>query len=253
MSIKSIKSGYRGISALAGNFPFSPADLSGLKLWLDADDASTITLNGSDVSQWNDKSVNAYNFAQSTAALQPERTLSGQNGKTVLTFNNEALTNASIDWGSSASTLFIVAKENSASTGWQNVFTTGTGANGQWGYGIAANSAGNDISLFDIAQAHQPFASEMTNTNADILCFLTAGISGGSITVELFKNGTADAINPRTLANTTSAAGASLGRNAAGNEPYGGTICEIIMYDTQLSATNREKVETYLKKKWATV
>lgn len=35
---------------------FNPKSISGLALWLDASDLSTITLNGSNVSEWRDKS-----------------------------------------------------------------------------------------------------------------------------------------------------------------------------------------------------
>ena len=48
-----------------------------LALWLDAEDASTITLNGSDVSQWDDKSGNGNHAAQAVAANQPARVTSG--------------------------------------------------------------------------------------------------------------------------------------------------------------------------------
>jgi hypothetical protein len=60
---------------------------SALALWLDAEDAASITLNGSTVSQWNDKSGNARHVSQATAANQPTRTLNGLNGKPVLTFD----------------------------------------------------------------------------------------------------------------------------------------------------------------------
>ena len=39
---------------------FSPSDIGGLSLWLDAADESTLTLSGSNVSEWRDKSINAY-------------------------------------------------------------------------------------------------------------------------------------------------------------------------------------------------
>lgn len=243
-----------GIYGVGG---FSPDSITGLKLWLDAADSATITLNGSNVSQWNDKSANAFNFDQGTAANQPARTLSGQNGKTVLTFSsNDFLKNTSINWGASASTLFIVGKEdNAAGTGYQNFFTTGTGATGQWGYGIAANSPtdNNHIAIFDIGEGLQRFTNQMTNTNADIMCFTSNGISAGSVTADLFFNGTADASNPVTRSTTTSAAGAQLGAAASGSEAYNGTICEVIMYDTILSSANRILVQDYLKTKWATV
>lgn len=63
---------------------WTPAQLSGLALWLDADDASTITLNGSTVSQWNDKSGNGRNASQATAANQPTYLATGFNGKPTL-------------------------------------------------------------------------------------------------------------------------------------------------------------------------
>ena len=51
---------------------WTPADLGAdLALWLDASDASTITLNGTTVSQWDDKSGNGRNVSQAVAAQQP--------------------------------------------------------------------------------------------------------------------------------------------------------------------------------------
>ena len=163
--------------------------------------------------------------------------------------------NASLDWGASASTLFIVGEEdNVAGSGFQNIFTTGTGVAGQWGYGIEAGTGapGNRLAIFDIGQSNQTFSSRMTNTNADILCFTSAGISSGSVTANLYFNGSADASNPVTITSTTSATGGRLGSDFNLAEPYQGTICEIIMYDTQLGTTDRNNVENYLKTKWAT-
>jgi hypothetical protein len=72
--------------AAASTEPWTPANVT-TALWLDADDASTITLNGSAVSQWNDKSGNNRHATQASASWQPTRTLSGLNDKTVLTLN----------------------------------------------------------------------------------------------------------------------------------------------------------------------
>ena len=53
-------------------YPWTPALLGAdLALWLDAADADTITLNGSNVSQWDDKSGNGRNVSQAVAAQQP--------------------------------------------------------------------------------------------------------------------------------------------------------------------------------------
>ena len=65
---------------------WEPAELgSSLALWLDADDASTITLNGSTVSQWEDKSGNSRHASQAVAANQPAYTAAGLNSRNVVT------------------------------------------------------------------------------------------------------------------------------------------------------------------------
>lgn len=66
---------------------WTPADLPNLALWLDAADASTITLNGSTVSQWKDKSGNGRHVAQATAANQPTYASTGLLNKPTLRFN----------------------------------------------------------------------------------------------------------------------------------------------------------------------
>ena len=55
-----------------GAMAWTPAQLPSLALWLDAEDTASITLNGGNVSQWNDKSGNARHATQATAANQPE-------------------------------------------------------------------------------------------------------------------------------------------------------------------------------------
>jgi hypothetical protein len=93
---KSLKVWKRGFSAAetvaltveeAGSSAWTPAQLAGLALWLDADDASTITLNSGNVSQWNDKSGNARHATQGVAASQPAFNASGLGGKPVITLD----------------------------------------------------------------------------------------------------------------------------------------------------------------------
>ena len=40
----------------SNNFVFDPSQVSGLALWLDAADSSTVITTGSNVTAWNDKS-----------------------------------------------------------------------------------------------------------------------------------------------------------------------------------------------------
>lgn len=53
---------------------FNPKSIANLVAWFDADDASTFTLSGDAVSEWRDKSSNAYSVTQTTANNQPSRT-----------------------------------------------------------------------------------------------------------------------------------------------------------------------------------
>jgi hypothetical protein len=64
---------------------WTPAQIS-TALWLDASDAGTITLNGANVSQWNDKSGNGKHATQATAAAQPDFSATGLNGKPSINF-----------------------------------------------------------------------------------------------------------------------------------------------------------------------
>jgi hypothetical protein len=227
--------------------------VSGYSLWLDAADATVFSYSsGTIVSQWNDKSANAYHFTQATVANQPSRNAT-QNSLDAVTFGSDSLKNTSLNWGASASTLFFVGKEDKTlGTGFQNIFTTGTGATDQWGYGITSDGTSEYLAIFDIAQGYAAFDTVMTTGNADVLAFKSAGISSGSVTASLFKNGTAGVTSPTTLNNTSSAAGAVLGSNSSHTESYFGTVCEVILYPSQLNDTDRNSVESYLKTKWGT-
>ena len=59
--------GVLGASHVAAAGGWSPSSLSGLALWLDAEDSTTITQSGGYVSQWNDKSGHGRHFTQSGA------------------------------------------------------------------------------------------------------------------------------------------------------------------------------------------
>ncbi len=49
----------------------NPSQIAGLQAWYSAEDSESITLNGSDVSQWNDLSGNGNHAVQATEAQQP--------------------------------------------------------------------------------------------------------------------------------------------------------------------------------------
>jgi len=72
---------------------WTPAQIT-TALWLDAADASTITLNSTTVSQWNDKSGNGRHATQATSANQPTYISSGMNSLGLVDWDgsNDAMT-----------------------------------------------------------------------------------------------------------------------------------------------------------------
>ncbi len=69
---------------------WTPAELkdNGLQLWLDADDASTITESSGTVSQWDDKSGNGNHAVQGTSWSKPSYGSTTINSKNVVDFYN---------------------------------------------------------------------------------------------------------------------------------------------------------------------
>jgi hypothetical protein len=90
-----------------------PRVVSGVTLWMDAADSSTITQSANEVSQWNSK-VGGRNFSQAGAGLKPLTNTVTKNGLNVLDFDgvddvmNCSVTNATL-YTAAALTVFLVA------------------------------------------------------------------------------------------------------------------------------------------------
>ncbi len=87
-----------------------PSSLSDLQLWLDADDASTISDTSGAVDQWNDKSGNDYHVTQ-TGSNRPTTGANTLNDKNVITFDgvDDYLEKTNLALNSQC-TMFIVSK-----------------------------------------------------------------------------------------------------------------------------------------------
>lgn len=88
------------LSTVAGAGGWSPADLTLVRGWYDAADTATISVSGTAVTQWNDKSSYGKNLTQSTAGSRPTSGVSTLNGKNVITFDGGDFLGASTaaDW-----------------------------------------------------------------------------------------------------------------------------------------------------------
>ncbi|MFM5941401.1 MAG: hypothetical protein ACKOQR_24645 [Dolichospermum sp.] len=215
---------------------WTPAQIS-TALWLDAADASTITLNGSTVSQWNDKSGNGRNATQVTASLQPtyanNAVVFTQDGLLVPTSawpsqtNNHSLAVVMQVTDTSASSAGLVIINSSPVDDPEIRLGVGTEArvyyNGQYAININAGLTTQKISVVE----------------------MTPGVKS-----ELFTDGTS--IASRTLAGSLSPTNEfALGRYNSFNTTRNGTINEVLVYPS--NTINRQLIEGYLAWKWGLV
>ena len=219
---------------------FTPLSVQGCALWLDAADTSSMVMNGSTVSQWNDKSGRGYNMTQPTAGNQPTRAV-GANGNTILTFTQSSstvLSNTSFPAfiGSGPATYFLVEYNMSAPTGNPGPFGYSSGPNFAL---IMQYNAGFTGGL-------QPFQSGVSSFTSATprLDFLYKANDGTNIIG--YINGTQQTVSD-------SSSGTYSGTFYVGfatNGYISGNICDLVVYRFALSTSQRQSIEGYLAQKW---
>ena len=214
-------------------------------LWLDAADASTITLNASTVSGWNDKSGNGRHFAQATSANQPVYTTSALNGKNVVTFvSTDSLTRAVIpfnDLGNNS--LYLVSNRTESSPSLNVAVLLSRAANRT--RVILANSTFNRWGTYTTGEFPSPSGTiDATYKISELIADQTAN------TYLFYQNGTsqgsAGAVNVNSVFSDNNC--------YIGNDQYGssfpGNIAEIVFCDEKNTDADRQKLEGYLAHKW---
>ena len=220
---------------------------AGYTLQLDASNAGSFSYSsGSIVSEWRDLSGNAYHFAQGSVSFQPDRQNNIQNGLPSVYFNSDNLTNSSWNWSSSDYTVFFVVK-NRTITSYDGILGRNDTESLLLGFDNTNKYA---ISKTGITTATSNLSG--TGSNSDVVVYKGSAITAGATTVQIYKNGTAAS---STLSLTGLIAGATnvlgAGRSISG-DPMIGYLSEVLIYPSQLSDTNRNQTEAYLKAKWAT-
>jgi len=234
-----------------------PTDIAGLDLWLDASDNSTV-LDATDtaaadneaVKTWQDKSGNGFHCIQDTAARQPLRLAAEINSLDALDFDGEDWLLGG-DWftQTSAKTVFVTCQSDATGSfanggALQLSNASGTGEGGLITDEIAYRINGRTWVSSDTTTAGQAAIITLAQSGSgNIHSVISMWLDGTSVTR---TSGTDGAI-------VDDVGVVIVGKNDdADNAPseFDGKICEIIVYDTELSAGDRGDVETYLANKW---
>ena len=225
---------------------FVPTRLSGLAFWYDA--ALSIYAGGT----WNDLSGNGNHAAQATASQRPSHTIDGA-GRQVLRFDgvNDALLVNMPPNLSAGLSLFVVYRVRTP-VDFRGIFTASaaTGADHQQFFTLQYEQVANQrVQLFGrSAQPNQVVIQRVdsTETQYAIITFDDDGID-----VELRDlNGTGGDSSTAAPLGTPAAMvlGARYNQGAVFNFAAV-DLCEVGLYNRELSPAERDKLEDYLKKR----
>ena len=241
--------------------PWTPSQLgSNLAVWLDADDSSTITLNGSTVSQWRDKSVNARHLSQANAANQPTRTLNALNGGTALTFSgNQWLFSLAVsgllrnvaggsltvvtNYTNAIQQRFAASVLNSLSTSRVAVFLQPTSLLAGGGRRVDSDAFTAALSATAYTNGTSVIQSLSLNFAENINSQFVNGSAAGTST---FSGGG----NSSDTAALSLAVGCSTADGISAGNLMAGLVSEVVLTQGVLSTLDRQRLEGYLAHRW---
>lgn len=239
---------------------FTPLSLQP-EVWLDASDSSTITLSGSSVTQWNDKSGNGRNVSQGTGLNQPTLTTSVVSGLNEIDFDG---TNDSLQLTNASGLLQNVA----GATMYCARFSDGVGISEQKVIVFVSNGTNQAQTRLSISQFNSKsmaggrrldvnsfqFISSASNVNttgyqvqttladyanSDLFLFINDILENSSLSFQTDGN----------TSNTQPLVFAVGGLDAASGF-FNGRIGEVLIYNYVHTANQRQMVWEYLALKW---
>ena len=227
------------------SLPFSPRNISGLALWLDGADQSSMTLSGSSVTQWRDKSGNGNNSTSSSATYT-----AGING--LGSMNNPTISGPITNSGSSTVTIFVIASNNRTGNSYDNMIALNVSP-------ITNYYASGSLFLTrhgDLTNPQVFYAFMNGFPNGDLSFSFNTPFNTPFI-FNIFQSGTVGS----TYGNGTSygdvnTRGATFNYThyyigtCTGGPAWIGNIGEVIIYNSALTTSQRQQVEGYLAQKW---
>lgn len=251
---------------------FDPTDPGNVGLWFDADDASTITTTGTDVTQWNDKSGNGNHAYQSTASERASSGTSTINGLNTINFDGSgeymAIDNKSYT-GQSINGLSIFSVQRTLSNGRNMILSYDRSETFRYSVGDDQLSHNNRLA-FDTNSGSGGGTRDMRGTTGLIGGdgHITGAIFDGTTgNKSLYVDGAQDAASASDGNHTAGSALGNTGVTRYGfigvgsesntfdgatgpNNWFHGNIGEILLYDKALNYDETMQVQQYLAAKW---
>jgi hypothetical protein len=223
------------------NSVITPAAVAGLSLWLDANDAATLSINNGKISQWCDKSGHNNHAVQTADGLQPLYSATGINGRPYIYFDGsddflDIADNATLD--ATHITVFMVLKVANSDNATYPCPLVKRPINQAYLFVVD----GSNIPLFRV------YTTGVFDAKGTAVVTSAGEIWSGrydDTSVQMFRNG--GQVGSKTAVgriNTTTGT-LRIGDGSATNA-FCGDISEIIIYNTALSENDRRQVERYL-------
>ena len=231
----------------SGNFShlgttWTPASIS-TAVWLDASDSATVTQSSNLITAWNDKSGNA---RHATAFNNPTYIPSGQNSKNLIRCDGtDDYFTINLDWTATGShSLFTVIKPVTYS----NLYGAANGGSGSSSLHVGFSSSSTWRMNYWSHDYGPSVTANFVPGNFNIINFAWPVGSNKKV----YANGKLEATGGQIAAAIGVPSGGGRILNVVGQGYMACDICEIIMINSELSDSDRYKMEGYLAHKWGT-
>jgi hypothetical protein len=224
---------------------FAPASLTGLLAWYEVT-AATITLNGSNVSGWADKSGNGVNASQGTGGNQPAYNASSANfnGRgSIACAASKWLTTGSLTMGPFT---VVVVGLYSGSAGYMYTFN----ANNQYLFGTINNSVNVTRSAVSSGKNLSSNWSTGSATPRTIIQRFNGTHASHGLRINGVNQTLSDGVGTSDPGSSTATGTMFINASASGTSASTGELGEILVYNRSLSDAECLQIETWQRSRF---
>jgi hypothetical protein len=219
---------------------FTPRSIGDLAMWLDAADASTITV-GTGVSQWRDKSAASNLWTQGVGNNQPATGTQSINGRNALVFDGANDTLQCADPFTAYPFSFFIVQRVVAYSNFAMHYAIGGSTN----FNLRQFSTAGLLEVEAPGGATRASSQTYSTSAAELISIVYQPTAASST---LYRNNSPVAVSGAFFQPTVSGTHYIGTRN--GSFPLNGYVGEILVYSKTLSDLERASVSRYLGTKW---